>query len=105
MKAKHSKNPKDSLNDYVSNDNNHKNINLIKPRLTKFEVARIISLRAEAIGKNEQVFVSEITSPDPIDLATQELMEGNCPLFVERKNPNGQKVRIAVKDMIIPNQH
>lgn len=72
--------------------------------LNKYEIARLISSRAEQISRNSDVFVSltreQLRDMDPIEIATQELLEKKIPLKVRRVLPNGKIEDIDIRDAI-----
>ncbi len=58
-------------------------------RLTKYELVRIISIRAQQIAAGSPLFLDEEEIPegldDPIELAKLEIRKGKLPILVERK--------------------
>jgi DNA-directed RNA polymerase I, II, and III subunit RPABC2 len=52
--------------------------------LTKFEIARIISVRATQIEKNNECYVDVSGLSNPVDMAERELVSGNCPISIIR---------------------
>ena len=58
-------------------------------RLTKYEIIRIISVRAQQIAAGSPLFLEENEIPegltDPVELAKLELKRGKLPLLIERR--------------------
>ncbi|NPA23781.1 MAG: DNA-directed RNA polymerase subunit K [Crenarchaeota archaeon] len=71
------------------------------PRLTKYEIARIIAARAKqlAMGAKPLVDVSKLGTCDPIVIAIEELRQGKLPFIVSRKLPTGQRIEIRAQDL------
>ncbi len=72
------------------------------PRITKYELARIIAARAKQLAMGAQPLVNpqEVGSYDPIDIAMEEVRRGLLPFIVVRTLPNGKHVRIRLKDLL-----
>jgi DNA-directed RNA polymerase subunit K/omega len=56
---------------------------ILNPRMTKYERARICSMRATQIERGDQVFVA-CDSSDPGEITLAEIAAGRCPLAVKR---------------------
>ena len=76
--------------------------------LSQYEVARVLSVRAEQIARTNDVLLPEGTprpSFDPVMLAKQELLAGMCPLIVQRRrgSSRGQEVieEHRVRDLLL----
>nr|WP_238375069.1 DNA-directed RNA polymerase subunit K [Vulcanisaeta thermophila] len=72
------------------------------PRITKYELARVVAARAKQLAMGAQPLVNpqEVGSYDPIDIALEEARRGLLPLVIIRTLPNGKRVRIRYKDLI-----
>jgi DNA-directed RNA polymerase subunit K len=68
------------------------------PKVTKYEIARVIGLRAEQLAKGAKpmVPVSESTR-DVVQIATEEYQKGVIPICIIRRLPDGRKMRIKFK--------
>jgi len=64
-------------------------INVGPPRLTDFEVARIIGIRAVQIQVGAPLFIDPGEVRDPISIAERELSSGALPLSIKRSLPGG----------------
>lgn len=63
------------------------------PYLTKYEIARIVGIRASQIagGSKPRIEVKKTNDQfDPLEVAIKELLAGKCPLIVKRTLPNGE---------------
>jgi len=70
-----------------------------KDRLTRFEVARIISARALQISLGAPVLIkTELT--DPREIAKEEFKEGVLPITIRRTLPSGETVAVDIKKAI-----
>ncbi len=58
------------------------------PRLTKFERARILGVRAKQLSMNSPVLVDTENLTDHLKIAKKELDEGKMPLIIRRFLPN-----------------
>lgn len=74
------------------------------PLLTKYERARVISLRALQLSLGAPAFVpiEEGNKWDPIEIARRELESGVLPLSIRRTLPDGRYVDIPVKELLKP---
>jgi len=70
-------------------------------KLTRFERARVIGLRALqlTLGAPPLVTMDE-TSWDPLEAATRELASGLLPLSLRRTFPDGSYVDIPLSDLV-----
>lgn len=75
---------------------------LYPPRLTKYEVARIVGARAMqlAMGAQPLVDIQEVGSTDPVLIAMEELKRGLLDFVIVRELPDGKTVKIGLKDLI-----
>lgn len=70
-------------------------------RLTRFEVARIISARALQIALGAPILVKVKQKKfDPIGLAEEEFKECRIPMTIKRTLPNGEVVVVDIKPAI-----
>ena len=65
-------------------------------RLTRFEVARIISARALQISVGAPILI-KTNERDPSKIAEQEFKQMKIPMTIKRKLPNGQKIIVDIK--------
>ncbi|OYT42656.1 MAG: DNA-directed RNA polymerase subunit K [Candidatus Aenigmarchaeota archaeon ex4484_224] len=68
-------------------------------RLTRFEVARLISARALQISLGAPVLI-KTDKKDPTEIAKEEFKALMVPMTVRRTLPNGEKVVIDIKRAI-----
>ena len=67
------------------------------PRLTSFERARIIGVRALQIAMGAPTLLAEVSEKDtPVDIAARELETGALPLIIVRRLPNGEEQLIPL---------
>ncbi len=64
-----------------------KKIPIGPPRLTDFEKAKIIGIRAIQIQMGSPLFVNPGNVKDPIKIAEMELYSGKLPLSIKRSLP------------------
>lgn len=65
-------------------------------KLTRFEVARIISARALQISVGAPILV-KTNEMDPSKIAEQEFRDMKIPMTIKRTLPNGQKIIVDIK--------
>ena len=65
-------------------------------KLTRFEVARIVSARALQISVGAPILV-KTNEMDPSKIAEQEFRDMKIPMTIKRKLPNGQKIIVDIK--------
>lgn len=72
------------------------------PRITKYELARIVASRAKQLAMGAQPLINpqELGTYDPIDIAIEEVRRGLLPFIIVRTLPNGKHVRIKLKDLL-----
>ncbi len=71
------------------------------PRLTRYELARIIGARALQISLGAPVLVEIPPNvKDPIDIALYELELGALPIIVRRRLPDGRYQDIALRELL-----
>lgn len=70
-----------------------------KNKLTKYEIARIVSARALqlAMGASPLIDTNNLPFDDVISIAEEELRRGVLPITVRRVYPNGKVELISVK--------
>ncbi len=68
-------------------------------RLTRFEVARIISARALQISFGAPVLV-KTKETDPINIAKEEFKKKMIPVTIKRTLPNGEVIFVSIKKAI-----
>ncbi len=71
------------------------------PRLTKYEIARIVAARAKqlAMGAKPLIDISKLSTCDPVIIALEELKQGKLPLIINRKLFTGRRMEIRVQDL------
>ncbi|WP_338601575.1 DNA-directed RNA polymerase subunit K [Sulfolobus tengchongensis] len=74
-------------------------ISLWENRLTKYEIARIISARALqlAMGAPALIDVNNINSTDVVTIAEEEFKRGVLPITIRRRLPNGKTILISLR--------
>ena len=72
------------------------------PRLTKYEIARIIAARAKQLANGAQpmVDVNKLNTIDPVLIAIEELKEGKLPFIIVRTLPTGKKIEVKLRDLL-----
>jgi DNA-directed RNA polymerase subunit K len=68
------------------------------PKVTKYEIARIIGLRAEQLARGAKPMIDIGDTMDVVKIATEEYHTGTIPLCIIRKLPDGRKVRIRFRN-------
>ncbi len=73
-------------------------------RLTKYEIARVVSARALqlALGAPPLIDPDEFPVKDPVALAIEELLRGVLPMTIRRPEPGGGYVLIPVSKLLSP---
>lgn len=72
-----------------------------KDRLTRFEVARLLSARALQISLGAPLLIKPPKGKwDPMELARLEFKAGLIPMTVKRRLPTGEEVIVDVKTAI-----
>ena len=66
-----------------------------RPRMTRFERARILSMRAEQIANGTVAFVERLEGEGALDLAEREFAAGRIPFIVRRFIPTADGGVIA----------
>lgn len=70
-------------------------------RMTTFEKARVLGLRATQIAGGSPVHIDTKGETDPLRIARMELISNDNKMLVKRDMPDGTVKRIPVNDMII----
>ncbi|ACB40448.1 DNA-directed RNA polymerase subunit K [Pyrobaculum neutrophilum] len=72
------------------------------PRLTKYEIARILGARAMqlAMGAQPLVDVRELGTTDPVLIAAEELKRGLLDFIIVRELPDGKTERLRLKELL-----
>jgi len=68
-----------------------------KDRLTRFEVARIISARALQIALGAPILIDYKEEPDPIKVAEEEFKACKIPMTIRRTIPGGEVIVVDIK--------
>lgn len=72
------------------------------PRMTKFEKAHILGVRALQLSMSAPPLVDIENEIDPLKIALKELNEGKIPFIVRRRLPDGSYEEWNVNELIIP---
>jgi len=72
------------------------------PRITKYELARIVAARARQLAMGAQPLIDpqKLGTYDPIAIALEEVRRGLIPFVIIRTLPNGKHVRIKLKELL-----
>lgn len=74
-------------------------------RLTKFEIARIIGVRIEQLSLGAPTKLEYENNDTPDSIAWRELLEGQMPFIIERKNmKTGEPIHIPVSRTVLTNK-
>ncbi|MEZ0248597.1 MAG: DNA-directed RNA polymerase subunit K [Thermoproteus sp.] len=75
---------------------------LYPPRLTRFEVARVVAARALqlAMGAQPLVDVESLGTRDPVLIALEEFRQGKLNFSIIRQLPDGKTVKLQLKDLL-----
>jgi len=75
---------------------------LYPPRLTKYEIARIIGARATqlAMGAQPLVDVGQLGTIDPVLIAMEELRQGLLDFIIVRELPDGRTIHVTLKELL-----
>lgn len=69
--------------------------------MTKYEMARIIGIRASQISMGAPAYVELTNETDPIDIARTELLKKRIPIIVRRYFPDQTYEDWTVEELII----
>ena len=70
-------------------------------RLTKYERAYVLGVRALQIDSGSQIFVDVDGETSSYEIALKELMEKKIPLLIERPLPNGDWEIWSIDELVI----
>ncbi|WFO76124.1 DNA-directed RNA polymerase subunit K [Desulfurococcaceae archaeon MEX13E-LK6-19] len=72
------------------------------PKLTRFEIARIVGARALqlSLGAPPLVDVSKAPARDPVAIALVELEEGVLPITIHRMRSDGSSRRVPLRKLL-----
>lgn len=70
-----------NLNIYVMPSNQR----ITSEKLSEYEIAEIINIRAVSISNGGVVFTNVDGLSDPIEMAKKELIDRKCPLYIKRQ--------------------
>jgi len=72
------------------------------PKLTKYERARIIGVRALQVSLGAPILIklNENTPKDPLVIAEKELELGVLPIIIRRRTPGGEYQDIPLKYLV-----
>ena len=66
------------------------------PYMTKYEMARIIGVRAEQLGRNAPTLIKPPPGVTDYEIARLEILQGRCPWIIARPLPNGTRLLINI---------
>nr|2WAQ_K Chain K, DNA-DIRECTED RNA POLYMERASE RPO6 SUBUNIT [Saccharolobus shibatae]2WB1_I Chain I, DNA-DIRECTED RNA POLYMERASE RPO6 SUBUNIT [Saccharolobus shibatae]2WB1_K Chain K, DNA-DIRECTED RNA POLYMERASE RPO6 SUBUNIT [Saccharolobus shibatae] len=74
-------------------------ISLWQNRLTRYEIARVISARALqlAMGAPALIDINNLSSTDVISIAEEEFRRGVLPITIRRRLPNGKIILLSLR--------
>ncbi|QGA54402.1 DNA-directed RNA polymerase subunit K [Sulfolobus sp. E5-1-F] len=74
-------------------------ISLWQNRLTRYEIARVISARALqlAMGAPALIDINNLSSTDVISIAEEEFKRGVLPITIRRRLPNGKIILLSLR--------
>ncbi|ABL87680.1 DNA-directed RNA polymerase, subunit K [Pyrobaculum islandicum DSM 4184] len=72
------------------------------PRLTKYEIARIIGARALqlAMGAQPKIDIRELGTTDPVLIALEEFRRGLLDFIIVREFPDGKAIKIRLRELL-----
>ncbi|MEZ0289749.1 MAG: DNA-directed RNA polymerase subunit K [Sulfolobales archaeon] len=70
-------------------------------KLTKYELARVIAMRALqlSLGAPPLVNVNELNRRDPYSIALEEIRRKVLPVIIKRKLPNGVEYTFSLREL------
>ena len=90
-----------SLNDNKEKGKKEIKVQVGPPRLTRYELARVVGARALQISMGAPVLVDVPKGmTDPIDIALYELKMGVLPIVIRRRKPDGTYQDIPVQELL-----
>ncbi|MCH4815042.1 MAG: DNA-directed RNA polymerase subunit K [Saccharolobus sp.] len=74
-------------------------VSLWQNKLTRYEIARVISARALqlAMGAPALIDINNISSTDVISIAEEEFKRGVLPITIRRRLPNGKIILLSLR--------
>ncbi|KMV65559.1 DNA-directed RNA polymerase [Encephalitozoon cuniculi EcunIII-L] len=72
------------------------------PRMTKYEKAHVIGVRATQLSAGAPPFVDIGNETNPLNIANMELSEKKIPFIIRRKLPDSSFEDWAVDELMIP---
>ncbi|MFN7105734.1 MAG: DNA-directed RNA polymerase subunit K [Pyrobaculum sp.] len=75
---------------------------LYPPRLSKYEIARVVGARATqlAMGAQPLVDIQQLGTTDPVLIALEELRQGMLDFIIVRELPDGRTIRINLRQLL-----
>ena len=77
----------------------NKELSSFYKRLTKYELSKLIGMRAKMIENGADLFIehpANIEEMDALSIAWEEYRQGRLPLQLKRKFPNGEHIILPV---------
>ena len=71
-----------------------------RPKLTKYEKARVIGYRAQQIADGLEAFVDIVKLQHPTDIANEELIQKKLPYIIKRPIPDGTFEYWRINDLL-----
>lgn len=68
----------------------YSNTKITKPYITRFEKAKILSVRAQQISEGAEIMVTPGSNNSPKQIALLEFQQKKIPLLIRRYLPNGK---------------
>lgn len=72
------------------------------PRMTKYEKAHVIGVRASQLSAGAPPFVDIGNESNPLGIATMELNEKKIPFIIRRRLPDNSFEDWAIDELMIP---
>jgi DNA-directed RNA polymerase I, II, and III subunit RPABC2 len=69
--------------------------------MTKYEISRVIGVRALQITLNAPIMVELDGETDPVQIARKELLQKKIPLMIRRFLPDGSFEDRSIKDLLV----
>jgi DNA-directed RNA polymerases I, II, and III subunit RPABC2 len=70
-------------------------------RLTKYEKAKLLGIRANQIDRNAPIMIDIDGEISSLEIAKRELIEKKLPLIIERIHANGDYEHWSIDELII----
>ena len=71
-------------------------------KMTIFEKAKIIGIRAEQLSENAPAFIDTAGMFDCIEIARKELEQKKLPFIIRRTLPDGEYEDWKINDLLVP---